>query len=262
MEIAALVFLGLKMAIAAAIVVTVSIIAERSNPFIAAMVATLPVSAGPAFAFLAMDQNDAFMHEALAGALVQNIPTGVFCLAFAMIAQQRGTALSLLGAFGAWIAVGLGLRQLDLGIVTGLILTAIAYPVLIVMARPYLAAPMPAVSPRPWYAIPMRATAVALLVAAVTTLSWRLGATRSGLIAVLPVVLTSLIVILQPRIGGPAMARIIASCLPGLAGFALALAVAAALAVPLGRFGALLVGLGVTMLWNGALVWRQARRSR
>lgn len=261
MSLVALAILLLKMMIAAAIVVTVSVIAERSKPFIAAMVATLPVSAGPALAFLALDQNDAFMREALTGALVQNIPTGVFCLAFAMIAQRQGTLLSLLGALMIWALMGLALRPLHPGIAGGLALSALAYPVLIWLVRPYLAAPMPAATPRPWYALPLRAAAVSLLVATVTTLSWSLGPFWSGLLAVLPVVLSSLIVILQPRIGGRAMARIIASCLPGLAGFALALAVAAALAEPAGRFAALLAGLLVTLIWNGTLVWRQARRT-
>ena len=244
----------LKMTIAATIVVTVSIIAERSKPFIAAMVATLPVSAGPALAFLAMDHDDPFMRATLIGALIQNTPTGVFCIAYAFVAQRAGTALSLLSALLFWALAGFSLKALDTGLVGGIVATLLAYPALIVLGRRYLHADMPRVPPRPWYAIPMRADAVSLLVAAVTTLSWSLGAYGSGLLAVLPIVLSSLIVILQPRIGGPATARLIVSGLPGLAGFALALAIAAMLSEPIGRYAALLVGLAITLLWNGGLV--------
>ena len=50
-----LLILGLRMAVAAAFVVTASFIAERSGPVIGALVATLPISAGPSYAFLALD---------------------------------------------------------------------------------------------------------------------------------------------------------------------------------------------------------------
>ena len=46
-ELAFLLFLALRMAVAAAFVVAASIITERSGPAIGALVATLPVSAGP-----------------------------------------------------------------------------------------------------------------------------------------------------------------------------------------------------------------------
>jgi hypothetical protein len=73
-------------------------------------------------------------------------------------------------------------------------------------------------------------------------------------------VLSSLIVILQPRIGGPATATMIVSGLPGMLGFSFALAIAAALAVPLGRFVALGIGLAITLLWNGGLVFLRHRK--
>jgi uncharacterized membrane protein (GlpM family) len=250
----------LKMTIAASIVVVVSIIAEKSKPFIAAMVATLPVSAGPALAFIALDHDDAFMRETLTGALIQNITTGLYCLAFAVIAQRNGTVLSLGGALAVWALAGLALKTIGPGLWGGLLLSILIYPLLMRAARPYLAATMPPIPPRPWYAIPMRATGVAVLVAAVTTLSFVIGPYGSGLLAVLPIVLSSLVIILQPRIGGPAMARIIVSGLPGLFGFAFALALAAVLSEPLGRFNALGIGLAVTLVWNGALVvWQRVR---
>ncbi len=41
------------MAVAAAFVVSASVITERSGPVIGALVATLPISAGPSYVFLA-----------------------------------------------------------------------------------------------------------------------------------------------------------------------------------------------------------------
>jgi hypothetical protein len=49
----------LRMAVTAAFVVTASIVTERSGPVIGALVATLPVSTGPAYIFLALDHGRA-----------------------------------------------------------------------------------------------------------------------------------------------------------------------------------------------------------
>lgn len=56
-------FLLLRMAIAAAFVVSASIITERAGPVIGALVATLPVSAGPSYVFLAIDHDAAFIAQ-------------------------------------------------------------------------------------------------------------------------------------------------------------------------------------------------------
>jgi hypothetical protein len=53
-ELAFILTLGLRMVIAAAFVVSASIVTERSGPVVGALVATLPISAGPSYVFLAL----------------------------------------------------------------------------------------------------------------------------------------------------------------------------------------------------------------
>jgi hypothetical protein len=48
--------------------------------------------------------------------------------------------------------------------------------------------------------------------------------------------------------------------LPGLYGFAFALALGVVLTLPLGRYWALLAVILGCILWNGALVWWRQRR--
>jgi len=246
--------LGLKMAIAATIVVTTSIIAERSRPFIAAMVVTLPVSAGPALVFLALDHDDAFLSGTLMGAMSTNMATAAYCLAYAVVAQRAGTVLSLASALTAWAIAIIVLRQVDWTLGLSLIVTVAVYAVAMPLAQRFLSNRLTVAPPRAWYAIPLRALAVACLVAAVTTLSWTLGPYYSGTLAALPIVLSSLIAILQPRIGGPQTAAMIANGLIGLLGFGFALAASVATIPAFGRFWALGIGLAVCLLWNGALV--------
>jgi hypothetical protein len=76
---------------------------------------------------------------------------------------------------------------------------------------------------RTWYDFLIRAGMVALLVGAVLTLSFRIGPAGSGILAVFPVIYTSIMVILHCRVGGPATAAVLAHAIPGLAGFGMAL---------------------------------------
>ena len=71
---------------------------------------------------------------------------------------------------------------------------------------------------RKWYDIPVRALMVACLVAAVVGSSGHVGPTVTGLLAVYPIVMTSLMLIFQPRVGGPATAALIANTMWGLVG--------------------------------------------
>jgi len=248
------------MAIAAAIVVAVSMLAERVKPFLAAMVATLPVSAGPSLVFLSLDHDDAFMRATLIGAMVANLAICSFVITYAGLAQKHGTLLSLGAAFALWVATGALLKPLAWTLPLALAANALVYAAMIPLVAPFTRAPRPAVPPRSRWALPARAAGVSVLVALITLLSAHLGPYISAFLAVFPIVLSSLVIILHPRIGGPATAAFIASTVSGLAGFGTALACAAASMEWVGRYWALLIGLGVSLLWNGALaLWRHRR---
>ena len=73
-----------------------------------------------------------------------------------------------------------------------------------------------------WYDLVLRAVMVALLVGVVMTLSFHIGPTASGNLAVFPIVLSSIMLILHRRVGGPATAAVMANAVIGLGGFAFA----------------------------------------
>ena len=69
-----------KMATSAGGVVAASLAVERAGPVIGALIATLPISAGPAYAFLAMDHGPEFLARstlALDSASQSRRPSGV-----------------------------------------------------------------------------------------------------------------------------------------------------------------------------------------
>ena len=90
------------------------------------------------------------------------------------------------------------------------------------LAQRFRAARMPLITRR-WYDIPLRAALVATLVATVVTLRARVGPSVTGILALFPVVFTSLMLILHPRIGWHATAAVIANGLWGLIGFGIAI---------------------------------------
>ena len=81
--------LALRMAVAAAFVVTASFITERSGAVIGALIATLPISAGPSYVFLALDHDAAFIAEGALASFPINAVTMFFCLTYVVLAQRR-----------------------------------------------------------------------------------------------------------------------------------------------------------------------------
>jgi hypothetical protein len=243
-------FLLVKMLSTASIVVAASWVAERSGPLLAALVATLPVSAGPVYAFLALEHGDAFIAEATLGSIAANLATAGFCLAYVLWGSRLSTGMALVVSLGVHLLLLMAFRAADLPFALLLPLTIAVYGGLHWVVRAHLHVRAKAPPKLAWHALPIRATLVATLVALVTTASQAIGPTWSGLLATMPIVLSTLILFLQPRIGGPATGAIIASCMLGLMGFGLALAAVHLAALPLGKWVALGLGLAICVGWN------------
>jgi hypothetical protein len=258
-DLAFVLLLALRMALAAALVVTASMITERSGPVIGALIATLPISAGPSYVFLALDHDATFISEGALASFPINAVTMFYCLAYVFLAQRWNALVSVGGAMLVWIALAALERLFTWTLLGGFIANAIAFGICIPAFRRFQhVAKMPLITRR-WYDIPLRATMVATLVAIVVSLSRWVGPFVSGTIALFPVVLSSVTLILHPRIGGPATAAVIANGGWGMMGFGVAIAVLHLAAVPLGSAAALSLALATCIVWNLTL-WRLGRR--
>ena len=91
------------MAITAAFVMTASMITERSGPAIGALVATLPISAGPSYVFLALDHDAAFIADGALASLPINAATILMGLVYVVLAQRRGAGVSFPAAIAVWL---------------------------------------------------------------------------------------------------------------------------------------------------------------
>ncbi|MGO4172690.1 hypothetical protein [Bosea sp. TAF32] len=247
---AGLALLPIKMAIAASVVVGCSLLAERTGPLVAAMIATLPISLGPVLVFLALDHDAAFIAASALGTMNANVTHAAFILSYVLLAQHLTMLPSLVTAGAVWVLVLVGVRSLALPVLPLAGLTVLAFCVVHLLVRSYLSVRTTGPIALSRFAIPIRAGCVALLAGAVTAASDRVGPLWSGVLAGLPIVLSSLIVILHPRIGGKATAAVIGNGALGLLGTGLGLAVVHLLAVPFGTWTALASGLVLTVGWN------------
>jgi hypothetical protein len=258
-DLAFILILALRMAVTAAFVVSASIITERSGPVIGALVATLPISAGPSYVFLALDHGAAFIAEGALASLPINAVTMFLCLTYVLLAQRQNAAVSAGGALAVWIALAALSRTVQWSLAGGLLVNAVTFAICLPLLRRYRHVRMPLITRR-WYDIPLRASLVATLVATVVTLSGWVGPNISGTIALLPVVFSSMMLILHPRIGGPATAAVLANSGWGMMGFGIAVAV---LHVAVLRFGSaigLSLALATGISWNLGLWWNGRRR--
>jgi hypothetical protein len=258
-DLAFILTLALRMAITAAFVVTASVITERSGPVIGALVATLPISAGPSYVFLALDHDAAFIAEGALASLPINAATSFLGLTYVVLAQRRSAAVSCFGAVAVWIVLASAVRTIHWSLTGGLIANAVAFAVCVPLLARFRHVRMPLIMRR-WYDIPLRASLVATLVATVVTLSGWVGPKVSGMIALFPVVFTSMMLILHPRIGGPPTAAVIANSGWGLLGLGIAIAVLHVVALRFGSVIGLSLALMTCVSWNLGLWWNGRRR--
>jgi hypothetical protein len=254
-----LLMLAIRMAVAAGFVVSASVIAERAGPAIGALVATLPISAGPAYAFLALDHDAAFIAQGALASLPINAATIFLGLTYVVLAQRHSALVSCAGAVVLWLMLAWIIRSVPWTLAGGLIVNAIAYAICIPLLRRFQRVKMPLITRR-WYDIPLRAALVATLVATVVTLSGWVGPTISGILALFPVVFTSMMLILHPRIGGRPTAAVIANSAWGLVGLGTAIAVLHVAALQFGSAIGLSLALSICVGWNLALWWNGRRR--
>jgi hypothetical protein len=258
-ELTFILLLLVRMAVAAAFVVSASIITERAGPVIGALITTLPVSAGPAYVFLALDHDAAFIAQGALASLPINAATIFLSLTYVLLAQRHSVLISCSAAIVVWLVFAVTMHAVHWSLAGGLLVNAVAFAIGVPLMQRFCHVRMPLITRR-WYDIPLRAALVATLVATVVTLSGWVGPAISGILALFPVVFTSMMLILHPRIGGPPTAAVIANSGWGLIGFGLAIAVLHVATLHLGSAIGLSLAFATGIGWNLALWWNGRRR--
>ncbi len=249
----------------ALLVVLASALAESLGPFWGASIASLPISVGPAYVFLAMQHDGGYVAASALSSCAANAATGLFLIVYGLQATHGSLWRSLGVAIAAWLAASLVIQQIIWTPATATVVNLAVFGtgfMLLGVAQQAEGAPA---SPRKrrWFDLPVRAVAVAVFVSAVVIASSVLGPAATGTAAVFPISLISLIVIVQPSIGGPASSLLAANALRSMLGFGLMLLVLHLAIRPWGVVAALLLALAVSASWAiGLLVLRRQVRRR
>jgi hypothetical protein len=254
--------LAAKIATAAVIVVTASRATERAGPLLGAMIATLPVSTGPVYVFLALDHGAAFISESARMSVAATTAIAAFVAAHALAAQRFATAPSLALATLAWFAVAFALQLRDWSFAEACLMFIGVFVIAIPCLRRFAVTIEAPPVPRARFDLALRALLVAAVVVATTFAGHALGPSVTGVLATYPVVFTCLVVILQPRCGGRFTASVLVNALKGLLGFGLALAVLHLAAARSSAAVALLLALAVAVGWNAMLLLLSRWRAR
>jgi hypothetical protein len=244
----------------ALVVVLASRLAEAFGPFWGALIASLPVAAGPTYVFLAMQHDGDFVAASALSSFAANAATGLFLIVYAKTARRFSLGQALGAAVATWLAASLLIHQIAWTAVTATVLNLLVYGAGILATRSATTtAARPARVTGHWFDTPLRAAAVAVFVSAVVLASAMLGPAATGIAAVFPISLTSLLLIMQPRIGGPASVVFATTALRAMLGFGLAVLVLHLAILAWGVTPALFVALAVSVAWSAGLLVLQTR---
>jgi hypothetical protein len=238
-----------KMAVTAGFVLAATITAERAGPLVGGLVATLPLGAGPVYVFLALDHDAHFIADSATASLAINAVNVLFALIYAWLAQKRSVGASLGGAFLMWLVLALTVHSIQWSYGGALLLNIVVVTPAVWLARPLRHVRMPVFHAR-WTDLAMRAALVAALVGITVTFSFQLGSIGSGILAVFPVILISIMFILHRRVGGKPTAAVLANAPLGLIGFAGACTMLHFTAEPLGVPVGLTLALATSVGWS------------
>src|SRR3954462_9168510 len=148
LDLAFLLTLVLRMGVTAAFIVTASIITERSGPVIGALVATLPISAGPSYVFLALDHDAAFIAEGAVASLSVNAATVFLCLTYVVLAQRQRLLVSFCAAIAVWVAVVTLLRLALPSLFGAIVANTIAFAICLPLVKRFRHVKMPLITRR------------------------------------------------------------------------------------------------------------------
>lgn len=247
----------------ALLVLSASVLANRLGPFWGGLVASLPVSAGPTYVFLALDHDPGFVATSALASAATNAATGLFLIAYGALAR-RGLVVGLGAAAAVWLAAALAIAQVVWSPATVLLVNLVVFGAgsALMPAAAIAAPPGSGEAARSRGDQIVRAVVVALFVSAVVFGSRWLDPAVTGIVALFPVTFLSLFVLVQPRQGAAACAAMAASSLRAMFGFGLMLLVLHLAIAPLGVLAALAVALLTALAWSGGLLLLAERRRR
>jgi len=239
-----------KLGFTALIVVVATGFAARFGAFIGAMIAAIPISAGPAYLFIAMENTDAFVATSALTSLGVNPMTVVFLLVTAATVERFGIVVALLFGIGTWFAGAFIATEIGLSFWQACLWHGVVFIACLYMSVPLLGDVSGSAGRRGWFDVVLRVVAVVSVVGAAVVVGRMIGPKAAGLVALIPVVWISMAVVTTARLGRMTCSAVLANGILPMVGFWMGLSAVHLLAVPYGAGVALSVALFICVGWT------------
>ncbi len=189
----------MKLILAPLLVAAATLMTREWGAKVGGLLMGLPLTTGPIFLFLAIEQGPRFAASASVGVLFGLIGLAAFALAYVASSARFGCVGCLAFAVAAFTASSVMASWLDGDIVVG----ALAAWIVLLLAVSLIHKPSPGTvaPPPPWWDIWVRIFAVATLTLATTALAGRLGPVLSGIIGTYPVAITIVVTFTHVQLG-------------------------------------------------------------
>jgi hypothetical protein len=256
----------LKLMLAPVLVAAATLVTRKWGPRIGGLLMGLPLTTGPIFLLLAIEQGPHFAAGTAVGILFGVIGLAAFAMAYAVASRITGWVVCLAFATAAFLIFSVGARRLGSDAVT---VGAAAWVALglagSLIGRPELQSTR---APPPWWDLWARMLAVAVLTLATTTAAARLGPMLSGIVGTYPVAVSVVIAFTHVQFGRSAALAMLRGSVLSWFSFASCFLISGlwievvgiALAIGLGVLAA--VATAVLVLWTDRVVAQaSARRS-
>jgi hypothetical protein len=221
----------------------------------------MPVSVGPTYVMLALTATPQFVAASAIGSIAANGAVAVYGTVYALLARRMPMPVSLPLAILCWFATALIEQRWNPTAWPLVAFSTLALVAGTLLTRHTLAGRKLLAGAKRWYDLPLRAVFVGVFAGTLVTVSHAIGPDWTGLLAAFPLVLTSSIVLLHPRVGAAATAAVIATAIQGIVIYPLAFLLIHLFSVSWGTWWALSAALAAITGW-AALVyaWRMSRR--
>ncbi len=249
--------IAVKVLLAPGFVVLASLAGRRFGMRTGGMLGGLPVVAAPILLVYALQHGDRFAANASAATVLGLISLMGFLLAYAWLAGRRPWWLSLPAGWAVFALFTFLFSLVRVSAVIALVVVALALLAMPALLPRVAGSEQQAPSPPPSWDLPLRAVAALALVLGLTAAAGWLGPQVSGLLAPFPVIASVLAVFTHSQRGHLEVLRLLRGLLLGYAAYALFCFALALTLRPLGTAAAFALAIGVALLCQAAVIWRQ-----
>jgi hypothetical protein len=251
--------LALKLFLAPAFIVGVSLVARRFGARAGGVVGGLPVIAGPILLVLALQHGRAFAADAANGTMLGVVALITFVVAYVAASRRASWPWALAAGWGTFFAVALLMREVHARDAYAFVLAAGACALgLAVLPRP--AGEASPARPLSRWDLPLRALCTAVPVVAITGSAHWLGAHATGVLATFPIITPVAAAFTQAHGGAAESTRLLYGFTVGFFAYACFCLVISVGVTALGTAVAFLVAAAATLAIQAAAVLATAAR--